>query len=389
MTVSTWFINTLFLSLCLPTVLGAGTYTTFPAGSCRPQSCHTHNPYELVPVGEFYEKAEHSKSICFRVEYKGCDGPCCETLTRVLEKIAIKVNPQCGRASYTGVTIDGVKKGGGVYFEDNLGFSELRVTSLRWNASTGVGKTICIDGLRAPCPNALTFCSDDRSDTENEFGGCVYSVYDPFSHRCCPTCPFEGFATNGDVIPMIPIITPLQPTPPPHPSLPSPPSSPPAAALKPPPSHVSQPPPLPPHILSPSPLLPPPPHPTIPSPGVASLRLTVKVPLPNTDVDDTQIINILCDELEQAVLKTLDKDDLGLLCKPLLKSTTGVYYGMRIIVRPENDIKKMTRLLTDALQHGRMAGFTSLARLKCGSTVVLTTYDDRSLRYRASLETCV
>lgn len=351
------FFHSLLVFVMSSVCCFAGTYTTFPAGSCRPQSCATHNPYELVPVGGLNEK---SKNICFRIDFKGCDGDdheCCSTLTRVLEKIAIKVRPSCGRASYTEVTIDGVRKGGGVYFDENLGFSELRVTSLRWNASTGVGKTICVNGLRAPCPDAHSFCGDE---------GCIYSVYDPFTHRCCPTCPFED-------------ISPLPPAPL-SPSLPSP--------LPPAPLSPSPPRPI---LLSPNsvpPLSPPPPRPLQLSPSLSPsiAKIVVKMPLTETRVNDG-LINVLCDELEQAVYTLLSYDQGGLLCKELLKSTTGIYYG---IVRIELSVESDKRKLITALQQGRMANFTSLANLKCGSTVVLTTPpDDYKLRYTASAQTCI
>jgi hypothetical protein len=361
-------MKTLLLSSLMFLIIAAcngGTYTTFPAGSCRAQDCATHNPYELVPVGEFRDSAERSKSICFRIDYKGCDdndSECCNTLERILEKIAIKVNPQCGRASYTDVTIDGVKKGGGVYFDENLGFSELRITSLRWNASTGVGKTICINGLRAPCPDAHSFCRDEK-DKDNI--GCVYTVYDPFSHRCCPTCAFEDFSSSIPTNPSPPPPRSLSPTMvmPPSPPIPIPT-----------PMVVSPSPPRPPLSLSPR------------QPMAVVARLVVKIPLDGES--DDGMMNILCDELEDAVYAILLplKEKGGLLCKQLLKSTTGIYYGLVIeLGNVESDKKK----LIAALQEGRMSNFTSIARLKCGSTVTLTTPpSDFKFRYMASQVTC-
>ncbi len=138
-------------------------YTAFPAGSCRAQRCAADNPYVLVPTSPYAELRGAADRICFRVEPRGCDpaaSECCGKLQNVLEKIALKVRPGCGRASVSRVTINNRIKGGGVYLEECMGFAELRVTALRWNVTTSIGKTVCIE-LRPPCATVDQFCMDN------------------------------------------------------------------------------------------------------------------------------------------------------------------------------------------------------------------------------------
>ena len=86
------------------------------------------------------------------------------------------------------VTVNGVKKGGGVYFDiypgppgTNLG--ELRVTSLLLNATTAPGVDICIT-LAAPCNSMQLFCSGGGGGAGGTF--CAYAAFDPLLHTCCP-----------------------------------------------------------------------------------------------------------------------------------------------------------------------------------------------------------
>jgi hypothetical protein len=87
------------------------SYTTFPAGSCAPQSCVTNSPYVLTPSTNW-----SSSQICFTIDSKSCNSTtqeCCTILRNLLQKIVIKTTSNC-RGSYTQVTVDNVRKTGGV-----------------------------------------------------------------------------------------------------------------------------------------------------------------------------------------------------------------------------------------------------------------------------------
>lgn len=149
----------------------------FPRGSCKARSC-TISPYTL--------EWDQGDGLCFVVQEKQCnDGDtsgCCENLRNSLRKIVLAATPQC-RGSLRNVTLNGVKRGGGVYYNDyDGGESELHITNLALNSSTAPGSRFCI-GITPPCDTRSAFCPG---------GVCRFSIYDPLTHKCCPTCAMNG-----------------------------------------------------------------------------------------------------------------------------------------------------------------------------------------------------
>ena len=174
----------------------------FPQGSCRPQQC-SNSPYELVWVN----------TSCFQIKAKPCVGPCCDTLTSLLQKIAISVDPLC-KSDFKYVTLNGIKKGGGVFYDlysyGNITYGELIITSLQMYNGEGVNNTLCLN-VNKPCDDLNILCMGLP---------CVYSIYDPFRHICCPICNFTDYS-------QLPLISPIPsapniPPPPPNEILPIP-----------------------------------------------------------------------------------------------------------------------------------------------------------------------
>ena len=159
------------LLLSLLSLLSPACAMTFPQGRCSQRRCDA-SPYALEAV----------PPACFRVASKACEDPsqfgCCKTLTGMLEKIVVPTADACA-AAVVNVTVDGRRKGGGVYFSPSAPGSsaELRITALRLANGSGVGRLICV-GLREPCPTWGSFCPQGR-----------VAIVDPVAHRCCPTCP--------------------------------------------------------------------------------------------------------------------------------------------------------------------------------------------------------
>ena len=180
----------------------ANSYTVFPAGKCPPQDCTMFNPYLLVPNSS-------NDKLCFTVYPQVCDSgvSCCNTLKNVFEKIAFKTYPECFN-SVEKVTINGIKKGGGVYITNYTGFTELKVTAIRWTINDALYKTFCVH-LRPPCQTLNEFCRGSS---------CTYSVYDPFTHDCCPTCDFVF--SDVPYMPGSPVIN-MQPRTPYNPYMPN------------------------------------------------------------------------------------------------------------------------------------------------------------------------
>lgn len=173
----------------------------FPNGRCEQNAC-TANPYTVSWV--------NSSSLCFRVSLKECvETPqnCCQSLTNNLNKFVITANPSC-KNQFKGVTVNGVRKGGGVFFDlyDNNTEAELRVTALKSNSTTIQGLEFCIQS-DAPCNTQDAFCNGD----------CRYSSFDPFSHKCCPTCNLLVAARDAAASSPPPSPTPRRPPPPPPP----------------------------------------------------------------------------------------------------------------------------------------------------------------------------
>jgi hypothetical protein len=277
-------------------------------------------------------------------------------LKNVFEKIAFKTYPECFR-SIEKVTIDGVRKGGGVYITNYTGFAELKVTALRWTINDVLGKTFCVH-LRPPCESLTQFC---RGPT------CIYSVYDPFTHKCCPTCDFIFPTDNTQTLPDYQTDT-LPPYDYYYPPSPQSQSPPPVLSNSPPPSPLAQ---SPPPVLSnnppPSPLAQSPPSVLPNNPAVVTLviKLMIKAPTMNRDI----VMQSLCPNLETM---------FGTPCKIIFTSTTGIYYGQYLLYEFED--------VLDIIQNN-LDMFTQSNGLMCGSTITLS-YDDRIVRYTASRNTC-
>ena len=230
-----------FLALSMSAGPAAHGRSTFPNGSCSPQGCD-QSPYALTWVPG---TSQSNQPMCFVVSLKPCVAgvaDCCSLFTSLLVKLVIWSRPECD-GTIRQVTVNGVKKGGGVYF-DTTPVAELRLTTLYMNSTQAAGTTICVDAA-PPCSSLATFCATDP---------CVYSVYDPYRHVCCPTCAF---------LPLHPGASPPPPPPPPRAASPPSPSPPPRAASppspSPPPRAASPPsPPPPPRVASPPPIRSPP-----------------------------------------------------------------------------------------------------------------------------------
>ncbi len=220
-----------------------GSESAFPDGSCVKRTCE-ESPYALTWISQ-NKAAGNVSTSCFQISRKSCtsgaDVDCCGLFLAMLVKIVVWSRPECADA-VLGVTLNGVKKGGGVYF-DTAPVSQLRITSLYLNETAADGSVMCVT-TGQPCNSLGTFCATDP---------CVYAVYDPYRHVCCPTCAFGGGAP--------PFVSSPRPYPAPSPPQPSPPPT----ILPPPPPSRSSPmnPPSNPHSPPPSP---PPPQPPPPSP---------------------------------------------------------------------------------------------------------------------------
>ena len=225
---------------------------SFPYGRCYDGACGS-SPYRLTWVSDTPISKDESK-YCLQFRTRPCvdtDYECCSILSRALPKFELHLRTEC-KASLKKVTIDGVTKGGGVYFDIYTNAeSELRVTSLtNLNVSSVNGKTICIH-VGPPCIPLSRFLFSNKT-----------AVWEVTKHECCPKCD-ALYDYPGPPLPPPPIASPPPPLPPPpiaSPPLPFPP-----------PPIASPPPPLPPPpIASPPPPLPPPPIVSPPPPSLLS-----------------------------------------------------------------------------------------------------------------------
>jgi hypothetical protein len=184
----------------------------FPAGRCYVKSCLS-TPYNIsVSVTE-------PKKFCVRIVPKECQETnsqykCCDGFLKDLHKIVISANGKCNK-SIDYVTIDNVRKAGGVFFDVYPTHSELRLTTLRMNATTAQNKEICVY-LKNNCE---PFCVNDDN-------GCKVSVYDPISHTCCPTCDAVPVLAPPPKVMPAPAPSPVTPKPAPSPVTPKPAPSP-------------------------------------------------------------------------------------------------------------------------------------------------------------------
>lgn len=154
----------------------------FPYGRCYVPSCDSM-PYQLVIT------KQQPGLFCFTINSKPCRethsvyNGCCREFDETLNKIVVTAQKEC-KDSLSMVTVDGVRKGGGVFFDVYSTHGEVRITSLFWNKTRALGgREVCLH-LRGMCEDPVVFCRDNR-------GLCRYAIFDPVHHICCPTCDFS------------------------------------------------------------------------------------------------------------------------------------------------------------------------------------------------------
>lgn len=183
----------------------ASSVRAFPVGRCYDRPCSSS------PYGVEWTSVDNTNGVfCFRIVPKPCintNFDCCNKLAENLHKIVFSVNPICKTLGRVRVTVNGVRKTGGVFLDNYENESELRITSMTYNISTVTNATFCIQS-GDPCKALTTFCQDEN-------GICKYSIFDPQAHICCPTCELNT-ALPGVVEPPLAgqIIDPPPPPPP-------------------------------------------------------------------------------------------------------------------------------------------------------------------------------
>ncbi len=175
-------------NLAILLMLSTLTSTTFafPMGRCYVRSCSA-SPYDLKWSSVTFDSRTSQMTACIDLRNKNCTDNsqynCCGVFGNLLEKFDISSVPAC-KNSVVQVTVNGNKKGGGIYFDvyDNNGQQEgqLRITGLNTPGPRVQGMRVCIT-TRAPCNTLSSFCRDIR-------GNCRYSLFNPDGHTCCPTC---------------------------------------------------------------------------------------------------------------------------------------------------------------------------------------------------------
>jgi hypothetical protein len=154
----------------------------FPTGRCSVNKCES-SLYDLTWTSE--NAVGNTNVACFTVSKKMCiDTPgfsCCSLFESRLFKIVLPSLPICSK-SVAQVTVNGTRKGGGVFFDVYDGQNaELRLTTLRIDGSVAEGTKICLT-LVEPCNTIADFCVEDAS------GLCKFAIFDVGNHLCCPTC---------------------------------------------------------------------------------------------------------------------------------------------------------------------------------------------------------
>lgn len=206
----------------------------FPNGRCYVRDCAS-TPYQLVTSQNIRNK------FCFTINGKECtetstQHQCCSKFRTDLHKVVFSAKSECNK-SLDYVTVDGVRKGGGVFFDLYTNHAELRLTSLRMNYSTALGREICIF-LKPPCETFDLFCA-----ASTDTGVCNMAFFDPLAHTCCPICPFYNQLTQQFAPPVYtPPPKPIPPTVEPNVQIlppPSPPSSSPPPEKECPPSQTT------------------------------------------------------------------------------------------------------------------------------------------------------
>lgn len=171
----------MLMSLALLLLASFSEAVTFPMGNCYVRGCDA-SPYKLTPT------VNNATSFCFRIDPAQCVDSskynCCGLLNNNFNKIVMLSQPAC-KSSLSKVTVNNIVKGGGVYFDIyDTDKAELRLTNLQLTSQSAYGVEMCLV-LKPPCSTIDTFCSDGINKT------CMYSIFDPATHTCCPTCQFQ------------------------------------------------------------------------------------------------------------------------------------------------------------------------------------------------------
>ena len=181
----------------------------FPLGACSVRACEAspvtlsldpwapgpnESPDPTDDAGDPNDNAHDDgptpDGFCFHLHQSNSKSPCvdanpasrcCDVFRNTLNKIVLKSRPAC-RGQVLAVTVDGVRKAGGVGFvvspDGTLG--ELRISSLATNASAADGKRICLEFLPgSACSSPDAFFGDPTHP---------YALYDVARNLCCPTC---------------------------------------------------------------------------------------------------------------------------------------------------------------------------------------------------------
>lgn len=207
--------NLLYIMFVLPLI----TYA-FPNGRCYVPSCEA-TPYDLIWVSET-PLSNGNTYACFEITNKPCIDPsnyaCCNTFLKSLYKIVLSSPSTCVH-SVINVKVNGIQRGGGVYF-DTVPEGQLRITNLNIPYASTNGTRICLT-LSPPCNSIFDFCVDSRSQL------CKFSFWDNSNPMCCPTCIMldKSQSTNqGEILyPPPNTVSPQQPSVPQVPSISSPP----------------------------------------------------------------------------------------------------------------------------------------------------------------------
>ena len=187
-----WTVLTILLLSFTP-----GMHARFPQGSCQSKSC-SGSPVRLTwnPTGgaSGTDTVKSEAAMCFQVASQPCLSnskfDCCAKFQAFLNKIVLPIDSACLKA-VSRVTVDGVRKGGGVYPINTTSGSELHLTALGWTAESAIGKTVCIYTSDPNCNTVGKLCKDAAD------GLCKFSIYDAIRHECCPTCPFTWVPSPG------------------------------------------------------------------------------------------------------------------------------------------------------------------------------------------------
>ena len=150
---------------------------TFPYGRCYDTKCSS-SPYRLVWS---IEKVNDTMGqYCLTFKNQDCINTsynCCNMLQKNLNKFELHLRTEC-KKSIELVTINNIKKGVGVYFDEYTNTqSELRITNLNnINTSTAETTELCIY-VKQPCIPLSNFIFSAKS-----------AIWEVSKHECCPQC---------------------------------------------------------------------------------------------------------------------------------------------------------------------------------------------------------